>query len=201
MIHVMNKRTARKYESPLREDQAEATSERIVEAALRVLERRPGDLSIPATAREARVSVPTVYRHFSDKAALIQAVSDRLDQGAGLRRPGPMHTATDIAEHVRSVFPQLDGRRALLRPAFQSAEGRAVRREHLAERVTMVRGALAAQQDGLTPADHDKLVSIVTILCTSETLGMLQEYLGLSGAEAGETVAWTIERLTKEPNP
>ena len=198
MMHYMNKRSVRSYSSPLREDQAEATMLRIVEAAIRVLQRHPADLSMPAVAREAGVSVPTVYRHFGDKATLIKAVSDRLDDETGLQPPGPMRTSADLAKHVRQYLPHFEGRRALMRPAFQSVEGEGVRREQIADRLDMVRNALDNRARLSSVADHEKLVSIVTVLCTSETLGLLQEYLGLSGAEASESVAWAIERLTGE---
>jgi AcrR family transcriptional regulator len=197
----VNKRLSRPYRSPLREDQTEATALRIVEAALVVLEDRPAELSIPAVARAARVSVPTVYRHFADKAALVRAVSQHLDRNSGLPAPGPWHSPAAIAEHVREVFPRLNGRRALLRPAFASAEGAAVRRAEVAERVAAVRRALDGGKRRLAPADQDRLVSIITVLCTSETLGLLQEYLGLSGAEAGEAVGWAIDRLSADGRP
>ena len=62
----------------------------------------------------------------------------------------------------------------------------------------MVRGALAAVASRLEPEDFESLVSIVTVLCTSETLGLLTEHLGLTGEEAGAAVAWAITRLSEE---
>lgn len=194
----MDMRTAREYHSTLREDQAEATARRIVEAAVRVLGRGPATFSIPAVAREAGVAVPTVYHHYGDKAALVRAVSEHLDKATGLGPPPPMTTPAAIAKHIRSVSPLLDGRHALMAPALRTPEGTAVRREQIAERRAMVRGALAGVLSRLDPADSEKLVSIVTVLCTSEMLGLLQEYLGLSGEEAGAAVAWAITHLSEE---
>jgi AcrR family transcriptional regulator len=48
----------------LRAAQAQATRARILEATVNVMARGVASVSIPAVAREARVSVPTVYRHF-----------------------------------------------------------------------------------------------------------------------------------------
>lgn len=194
----MNKRGVRDYHSTLRDDQAEATARRIVEAAVRVLEGAPASLSIPAVARAAGVAVPTVYHHFGDKAALIRAVSDHLDRATGVAPlPAPVSPAA-LAEHVQVVFPELNGRHALMAPALRSPEGDAVRREQLTERSAMVRGALAGVASRLHPADFEKLVSVVTVLCTSETLGLLQAYLGMSGEDAGAAVAWAITRLCQE---
>ncbi len=193
----MNTRSARSYQSPLREDQAEATARRIVEAAIRVLERNPAALSEPAVAREAGVAVPTVYHHYNDKAALTRAVSDSLDATAGLV-PLSATSPAALAEHIRSVFPRLNGRHALMAPAFRTAEGDAVRREQMARRAARVRASLAAVSARMDAADFENLVSIVTVLCTSETLGLLEKYLGLTGEDAGAAVAWAIIRLSEE---
>ncbi len=83
-------------------------------------------------------------------------------------------------------------------PAWRSAEGDAIRHAQLAERVAEVRlglGPVAAQMDA---TEFEALVSVVTVLCTSETLGLLNEYLGLSGQQAGEAVAWAINQLIRE---
>jgi AcrR family transcriptional regulator len=194
----MNSRVVRTYASPLRAEQAKATALRIVEAAIRVLERGPAELSSPAVAREAGVSVPTVYHHFGDKAGLISAVSDHLDQSEFLEPPMQPTSPGELADHVRSVFPRLDGRRALMAPAFRLPVGEVVRREQIAERVTMIRTALAPVARGFDPLTFDRLAAIVTVLCTSETVGLLQDHLNLTMADAAEAVAWAVTKLSKE---
>jgi AcrR family transcriptional regulator len=194
----MKRKTARSYASPLRAEQAKATALRIVDAAIRVLERRPADLSIPAVAAEAGVSVPTVYHHFGDKAGLISAVSDHLDRSALVERPAQPTTPAELANHARSVFPRLNGRHALMAPAFRLPEGEAVRRDQIAERVAMVRTALAPVEPGFDPVSFERLVAILTVLSTSETVGMLQGYLDLTPTDAAEAVAWAITQLTLE---
>lgn len=190
--------TTRSYRSALRADQAEATALLIVEAAVRVLQRNPAVLSIPAVAREAGVSVPTVYRHYGDKDQLIRAVSNHLDAAFG-DEPWPRPASpADLAAHMRRAAPRLDGRRALMAPALRSPEGEAFRGEQFATRVAFVRGAVAELSTRLPAEDFSRLVAIVTVLCTSETLGLLQEYLGLSAEEAGDTVAWAVTKLCEE---
>jgi AcrR family transcriptional regulator len=198
MILGMNRQEARSYASPLRTEQARATALRIMEAAIRVLERRPAALSIPAVAREAGVSVPTVYHHFGDKAGLISAVSDHLDQSEFLEPPTQPTSPAGLADHVRSVFPRLDGRRALMAPAFRLPEGERVRREQIAERVAMVRTALAPVESEFDPSAFDHLAAIVTVLGTSETVGLLLDHLNLTMTDAAEAVAWAITKLSME---
>src|SRR5262245_59662714 len=53
---------------------------RILEAATAVLARGVDELSMPAVAREAGVSVPTVYRNFPDKNALLRETLQHLRQ-------------------------------------------------------------------------------------------------------------------------
>ena len=65
---------SRPYRSELREEQAESTRSRILDATMRVMGRGVASLSIPAVAREAGVSTPTVYRHFGTKHDLLDAL-------------------------------------------------------------------------------------------------------------------------------
>ena len=58
----------------LRAAQAQATRARILEATVAVMARGVASVSIPAVAREAGVSVPTVYRHFATKRDLLTSV-------------------------------------------------------------------------------------------------------------------------------
>ncbi len=50
----------------------------LIECGMRLLEQRQSDdLSLREVAREAGVSATAVYRHFSDKTALLRAVAER----------------------------------------------------------------------------------------------------------------------------
>src|SRR3990172_5060569 len=75
---------ARPYASALRDEQVEATRVRILDALVRTMANGVAGLSIPAVAREARVSVPTVYRHFGSKEGLLAALSPYVLARAGL---------------------------------------------------------------------------------------------------------------------
>src|SRR5215472_2875182 len=48
-----------------------------VDAALRVLEAQGPDLLMDAVAAEAGVTKPVLYRYFSDKAELVDALAER----------------------------------------------------------------------------------------------------------------------------
>src|SRR5919205_3321867 len=80
-MNESNRGATRTYNSPLRAEQMERTRERILEAAAeQLLEEGLEDLSLPRAAQRARVSVPTVYRHFPTKEALMQELTDWVDR-------------------------------------------------------------------------------------------------------------------------
>jgi hypothetical protein len=83
-------------------------------------------------------------------------------------------------------------------PAFRLPEGEVVRRQQIAERVAMIRAALAPVEPLFDAPTFERLASIVTVLCTSETVGLLQDHLNLTIAEAAEAVAWAVTKLSKE---
>ncbi len=93
MTRIVNtKAPARYYRSELRAQQAEDTRARILDAALRVMADGFASVSIPNVAREAGVSVPTVYRHFKTKQDLLDALYPYLIRRSGLTTPPPPKT-------------------------------------------------------------------------------------------------------------
>src|SRR5215472_671353 len=72
-----DKSKRRTYRSPLRDERVVQTRERILEALVQVLARNGiAELSIPLVAREAQVSIPSVYRYFPTKKDLFAALDD-----------------------------------------------------------------------------------------------------------------------------
>lgn len=64
----------RRYRQSARSEQAAATRQRIVEATVELHSTvGPANTSLSAIARKASVSRPTLYAHFPDEAALLQA--------------------------------------------------------------------------------------------------------------------------------
>src|SRR5215467_2244156 len=93
----------RTYRSPLRAEQTRQTRERILEGLLRVMANgHLTDLSIPAVAREAGVSIPTIYRYFHTKRELILALAGYALQQAGMEFL-PLTGPEDLLASVRAV--------------------------------------------------------------------------------------------------
>lgn len=109
---------ARRYRSRLREEQAAATRERILDAAHALLRTtRPVDLSWREIARVAETSTRTVYRHFPEPDALFLALSDRLI-GRLLPSGEPPTTLEAAVDAIGAQFRLLDEDPALFRVFF-----------------------------------------------------------------------------------
>jgi AcrR family transcriptional regulator len=81
-------RTRRRYDSPLRRQQAAETRERIIAAGAALLHEYPvwnwDALTVRAVAKRARVNERTVYRHFANEGELREAVMGRHQKEAGV---------------------------------------------------------------------------------------------------------------------
>ena len=80
--------TKRRYNSPLRQQQAAATRERIVAAGAKLVHSYPAwdwtNLTAPAVGERAGVSERTVQRHFATERQLRDAVLQRMLEESGI---------------------------------------------------------------------------------------------------------------------
>ena len=96
--------TSRTYSSPLRQNQAQRTRDLVLDALTELLAtHRVDEVSTKQIAERARVSQPTVYRHFPDRAALVKGLTDRIEKMADSGMPEP-ETLEDWIESVEVGF-------------------------------------------------------------------------------------------------
>jgi AcrR family transcriptional regulator len=184
------------YRSALRRDQKQRTRERILDGLVRVMAGGVAELSIPAVARAAKVSVPTVYRHFSNKRALLAALAPHVERLAGAEElPSP--TSPDaLAEAAHALFARLDAFDGATRAAMSSRLGKRVRRESmLPGRRALVERALAPATRNLPKGERRYLINVVLILWSSAALQAFKDYLEVDADEAATNVAWAIRTL------
>ena len=74
----------RENHSPLRVSQAAATHERILEGLVRTMAKGVSQLSVPGVARDAGVSVATVYRHFPNRDSLLTELPAYFTRQSGM---------------------------------------------------------------------------------------------------------------------
>ncbi|OGO52433.1 MAG: hypothetical protein A2Z32_05565 [Chloroflexi bacterium RBG_16_69_14] len=203
MIHNINVKTPagtaprRPYESQLRADQAEATRERILEGLVRSMAAGLATLSVPAVAREAGVSIPTVYRHFGSKAGLLEALGPYVVAKAGLL-PDPMpQTLDDISGLIRAVYHHLDEMDGTLKAAMVSQLGQEVRQAAMPMRRSMHRDLILRSAPELDDESVDLLADLSVALTSSGTFRVFREYLGLGVDEAADRTTWALQTLVR----
>jgi AcrR family transcriptional regulator len=200
MKHITNvkraKRATRPYDSELRAEQADATRRKILDALVRTMGRGVAGLSIPAVAREAGVSVPTVYRHFKSKAALVAALSTHLVGRTGLMDPS-MLEGTDLPAIVHEMYRRNAGVDAEVRAALASEIGQEARRRMMPQRVALARKTIAERIPGLTGEDLDRFTRVFLILTSSATMRAYKDYLGMDASQVAKDIAWAVEVLQR----
>jgi AcrR family transcriptional regulator len=184
----------RSYDNAFRREQAERTRERILEAMIDQLGQGRQDFSAADVAAAAGVSQRTVYQHFPDREAQINAVIAALDERLAHDVAGP-RSLDDIpsfaerlirlgASHVREMRAQVAGALA--------SEVRARRRRARDRAVAL---AVGAQCDDLKAA---RLAAVaINVLTSAEiSLGMIDRF-GIEGEDLIRTHAWIIRTLVE----
>jgi AcrR family transcriptional regulator len=195
MIHIMKEKHA--YSSRLRQEQKNRTREQILEGLIRTMAHGIAELSIPAVAREAGVSVPTVYRYFRTKRDLVEALGSYLVQKIGFGQVQPPHSPEELTAMVKKLFINYEGLDEILRAAAVSEFAYEARKEALPARLKIIEEALAPVQAKFNKLDWMRLRNIVLVLSSTATVRAFKDYLDLSGEEAADTVTWAILRLTQ----
>jgi AcrR family transcriptional regulator len=178
-----------------RDEQTERTRARILEAVVELTAEGIDKLSVSAVAQRSGVSRPTVYRHFPDKQAMLEAVGDDYRRRALHDREEPADL-DELLAGVAPVFARFGDLDPGLRAAMWAA-GSQARTAGRSQRVRSTDRALAVELEGVEPAERRRLVRAVTTLCSSSTLRAYQTVLGADDAAAAEAVVWTIRTLLR----
>jgi AcrR family transcriptional regulator len=139
-----------------------------VDAALRVLEGQGHDLVMDAVAAEAGVTKPVLYRYFSDKAELVQALAER---GSEILRDR-------LVPAINAESPVLARIRGAVGAYF------AVIDEHPNLYWLIARQARAEWSTDVVPIQRDKEFLAATLTA------VISDYLWLFGLDAGAAEPW-----------
>lgn len=173
--------------------QAQATRVRILEATVSVMARGVASVSIPAVAREAGVSVPTVYRHFGTKQDLLAAVYVHVVRRAAQGDFVPPRTLDELRDGIRTIFNGLDTADDLARAAMASPAAAEARRAGMPERLEIYRRLADAIAPNLAQADQARIARLLTVLISSSSLRLWRDHLGSSVEEAADDIDWAIK--------
>lgn len=194
MTRIAN-RGGRTYRSQLRAQQAEETRARILDATGRVMAGGLAFVSIPQVAREAGVSVPTIYRHFPTKHDLLAAVYPHAARRAGLEELVIPRSMDELRAGLRAYFERTDSFGDLARAAMASPAADEVRRLNMPDRLAMFRRIADSIEPRPQEADRDRIARLLVVLTASSALRMWRDQLGSSVEEAADDVDWAIRAV------
>ena len=184
--------STRPYRSTLREEQAKATRDRILSAAIELM-RVEEDASMDAIAKAAGVERRTVFRHFETREALLTEAFQWLNDQLGVV-VAPSDPAA-LVQAIRDGFARMDGLEGAVRAGLHSRAGRDMRLANLPRRRAAFAASLAPLTATLDPAEKARIEALAHLLYSAAAWEVLKDYGGLTGAEAGQTAAWALERL------
>jgi AcrR family transcriptional regulator len=192
--------TGRTYQSSLRDGQAAATRARILDASMRVMATGVANLSIPAVAREAGVSVPTVYRHFRTKGDLLAAGYPHFARRSGLDAIPDPRSLDDLGSLIRAVLERLDALGDMERAALASPASSEVRHLTMPMRYERIGRLVDSIEPKLRKADRDRITRLLVVLTASSSLRMWRDHLGSTVDEVADDIDWIVRAAIAAAN-
>lgn len=182
------------YQSPLRAEQKEATRQRILNAAGRLMEDRGlEELSFASIAKESGVRERTVYRHFPTKTALMESLCEWFQKR--VHYGDFAHTEAELLAKPQQIFPGFEENERLARALWSSPQGRAFRLSNVEERKDGIKAAIADAVRGLPPRQARWIAAAIHALLSSATWQSMKDYWSFSGDEAGRASSMAMELI------
>jgi AcrR family transcriptional regulator len=186
--------SGRAYRSQLRAEQAEETRSRILDATLRVMASGIANLSVPAVAREAGVSIPTIYRHFGTKADLVAAIYPHVIGRAAYDATRVIpESIADFRKLIRGLFARVDSVDDLARAAMASPVADQARRANMPVRIAMSRRFIETVAPAASDADRERITRLMIVLTNSSAMRTWRDYFGSSADRAADDIQWALE--------
>lgn len=194
----------RPYHSPLRERQAAETRRLILTALARVIaEDETSDFTVDDVAERAGVATRTVYRHFPNRQALLDGLTDELDEAfADLRAdeqvPGladEVASADELLATIPAIMRRFDDLEPFSTAMVLTANRGMLRSRRHDHRTEVFRGIFATELQSLEPEERDATFAVIRHLLSSHTWFALRKEFGLDGEAAGRAVARAISAI------
>lgn len=181
----------REYHSPLRDAQADATRERVLDAAIDILvEEGPSALTQRAIARRADVSAPTVARYLPDAESIAAGLDLRISERLGLRA-----APTDpegMISLLRTAFTGMDREERVMRAYLAASEHRRSSRHR---RRDLIEGAFHEALSPLGKEDAPRVMAALHLFASANTWSQFRDVWGLDGEDAILTAQWAMRTL------
>lgn len=196
----MSANSRRSYHSPLREEQVRLTRDRILDALTALLaDRRADDITTREIADRAGVSQPTVYRYFPDRTAMLNGLTQRINELAAESDEGgyALDSIDEVGPRVEWLFTVSDSIPVEMRAeALLNADPRRFgddTRRHSEEML----GVVAAEFPDLDERQHVQLTGLLRCLGSSQAWLRMREEFGVPGTEAGPLMRWAVDTLVR----
>jgi len=191
--------TTRPYRSTLRDRQATQTRELILDAVTTLIaDRRADEVTTREIASTAGVSERTVYRHFSDRDAILEGLSQRLPEVDGIAPSFRDVGLDDLPATGRFLMELLEEHHvAALAEAVLNADPRrfaSVTRTHSHD----MQELLADELPELDERERLRIAAVFRCLLSSQAWLRMREEYGVLGTESGPAVQWVIELIIRE---
>jgi AcrR family transcriptional regulator len=184
--------SSRPYHSPIRQERAAQTRERIVSAGAELAHSFKSwdwrDLTVRAVAEQAGVNERTVYRHFATERELRDAILGRLQEEAGVSVDGL--ELDDFAQVTARVIAYLSTfavePRVASDPTFVEVDQR--------RRAALVR-ALESRTPGWSELDQRHVAALLDVFWSVPTYERMRGAWELSEEEVTEAISWVISLI------
>jgi AcrR family transcriptional regulator len=184
----------RRYNSPLRQQQAAATRERIVAAGAKLVHSYPAwdwtNLTAPAVSERAGVSERTVQRHFATERHLRDAVLQRMLEESGIALQDL--ALNDFANVTRRMFAYLASFAVaptpVSDPSFASMDQH--RRDALLNAVVRATPTWTSQE-------QETAAALLDIFWNPPTYERLVAVWGLEPKHATDALSWIIDLVAQ----
>jgi AcrR family transcriptional regulator len=193
MNHVMT--TA---QQDLRSQQLAETRRRISRAVVEVIARDGlSPLTFPAVAEQAGVSLRTVYRHFPNKDALVEAATHHGTEDIAAQFPLEARSLQNVHEFLPLLWEQLLSDRELLEIQTLTTKGQELRVERLRRRQTECIAAIRAEGIDLDDDEMEALGGLMSVLLSSSVSLDLVDRLGIDVDRAAAVTSVALHALAR----
>jgi len=185
----------------LADEKVELTRRRIFEALIDLIAREGVlDFSVQTVADRAGVSHRTVYRHFPDKAALLEGLADWIPKETRARFPqfapdaalGPIEAMIPSAwDLFEALGPNMEAHVRLIAGTGAKLKSRDKRTERIRRSVAEVTGHLDA-------LDAEAMVAVFRILGGAVTWSAVHRDHELPHTRARDAFAWVAKLVVRE---
>jgi AcrR family transcriptional regulator len=180
----------------LREKQAAATREHILEAAYDLLIHNVDQpFSHEAIAAKAGVGARTVYRYFPAQADLFEELWVRVRREAGTTFPA---REEDILPQVGVLFEGFNRNEELVNAVLASTAGHNVRQRGAPEGRASFSKSLAALTAGMSPVERRRVMAVFLAIYSAPFWQLLRERGGLSEQDSIPAAEWALGALMRD---